>query len=236
MTENPTSLKSGLTPILAILATIVVALIALIGNWNNTTTAADTAKTVAYAPIAATLTAEAKVTLLAASKTPTISPNWTPVALPTSTPAPSPSASPLIPTSTPDPTYGTKLKVDTAIGRLSIYKHQAISAYLRYSKEDTGKNLCVYVESYGHPMRIELWVGSIPWEDTSWWGNFHMIAQDPPDVNWQSKVNPKLSFSIVPGDYTLFIIRWIPEDQASSIIIDYNISLVTTSCPQNFPR
>jgi hypothetical protein len=135
----------------------------------------------------------------------------------------------------PSPYAGTNYRVQMSTGIISSAQHQAIRTPFSFSGQDRGKNLCVYVESYGHPMRVELWIGIIPIDNLHWWDTYQMLMQDPPGIPWQSKVNPKLAFTVVPGEYTLFVIRWLQEDPTPNIVVDYNISLLSGSCPQNRP-
>ena len=84
-------------------------------------------------------------------------------------------------------------------------------------------------------MRVELWIGNIPKDNDHWWDGYQMAVQDPPGVPWKSKVNPKLTFPVIPGQYTLFLIRWLEENPMPDLYIDYTISLLSGSCPQNRP-
>lgn len=153
---------------------------------------------------------------------PTFTKTWTPSPTATSTP-------------TPTPFFGTTRKVQMSSGMLSMNKHQAIPEHLNFSNDDKSKNLCVYVESYGHPMRVELWAGNIPKENDRWWETFQMVMQDPLGVMWKSKINPKLAYTVIPGEYTLLVIHWLQEDPTPDIGIEYSMFLLSSSCPPNKP-
>lgn len=186
--------------------------------------------------IGATQTAEAKLTSISHTSTaaitmmPTLSVTPTVATIPTATPAASITPLPPIPT----PIFGTNYRVQMSTGMVSSI-HQAIPIHFLFSSEDKAKNLCIYVESYGHPMRVELWAGNISRDNLRWWESYQMLLQDPPSIPWKSKINPQLTYTVVPGENTVLIIRLLEEDPAPDITIDYNISLLSGSCPSKRP-
>ncbi len=89
-------------------------------------------------------------------------------------------------------------------------------AKILYLRTDRPIYLNLTLESYGNPMSLEIFRGTIPLTlQTKWWEKYTMIYRDPPLALGLGKMNPQLhKLFIPPGEYSIVTVYWGKEVKA----------------------
>ena len=98
--------------------------------------------------------------------------------------------------------------------------------YLYLAESERGKTLVVTVVSGTNELRVELWDGLIDLNDHSWWSSHTQVALSGGSGSQPKlQTSPRLSWTIEPGPYTVFLAGFNAAQSVPNYAIKYKIEI-----------